>query len=68
MACEVAEASTRFHDFNNVYTPFQRKQLLKTSFMYNSSHLWNSMPNDLKLLISLPGFKVALRKYVLTCF
>ena len=68
MACEVAEASTRFHDYDNVYTPFPRKELLKTSFMYNSSHLWNSMPNDLKLLTSLPGFKVALRKHVLTCF
>ena len=68
MACEITDASTRSHDFDNVYIPFPRKELLKTSFMYNSSHLWNHMPNDLKLLTTLSGFKVALRKYVLTCF
>ena len=25
MACEVSDFSTRFHDFNNVYVPFQEK-------------------------------------------
>jgi hypothetical protein len=68
MACEVADRSTRFNDFNNVYVPFPRKDVFKSSFIYNSSHLWNDMPNDLKDLTSLSDFKMSIKKYVFTCF
>jgi len=68
MACEVSDRSTRFNDFNNVYVPYPRKDVFKSSFVYNASHLWNNMPNDLKELTSLCNFKISLRQYIFACF
>ena len=68
MACEVADRSTRFNNYNNVYVPFPRKDIFKSSFIYNSSHLWNEMPNDLKEITCLHAFKLSLKKYIFTCF
>ena len=59
---------TRFNDFNNIYVPFPRKNILKSSFMYHASHLWNDMPNDFKDISTLPVFKGLLKKYVFTMF
>ena len=68
MACEVADRSTRFNNYNNVYVPFPRKDIFKSSFIYNSSHLWNEMPNDFKEITCLHAFKLSLKKYIFTCF
>lgn len=68
MACEVNDRSTRFCDFNNVYVPFPRKELFKKTFIYNAGSLWNNMPNHLKEISVLSGFKNALRCYVFMSF
>ena len=68
MACEVNDRSTRFCDFNNVYVPFPRKELLKKTFIYNAGCLWNKMPNHLKEISDLSVFKNALRCYVFMSF
>ena len=67
MACEVADRSTCFNNYNNVYVPFPRKDIFTTSFIYNCSHLWNEMHNDLKEITCLYAFKLSLKKYIFTC-
>ena len=39
LSCEVSDRETRFNDFNNIYVPFPRKNILKSSFIYHASHL-----------------------------
>ena len=68
MSFEVSERNTRFNDFNNVYIPFPRKDILKTSFMFKASQLWNGMPNGFKDITSLLTFKLYIKHYIFNNF
>ena len=49
---------------NNFYVPRPRLHLFKTSISFAGASVWNSLPQNIKSCISLPGFKRNLHKYM----
>ena len=50
--------------YTNLYVPRPRLDLFKTSISFSGASLWNSLPQKIKLCISLPCFKRNLHKYM----
>ena len=64
MDVEVKNVNTRTHDMD-VYIPFPKNELAKRSFYYSGGKHWNSLPNDLKEITNIEGFKKTLKRNVI---
>ena len=47
---------------------FQRLTLTQHSVFYSGPNLWNSLPQDLKSISSIPNFKQKLKKYLIDAY
>ena len=50
---------------NNYYVPFVRTKIRQCFALFQCIKAWNILPNDLKLINSLPMFKLKIRNYLL---
>ncbi len=50
---------------NNYYVPFARTKIRQCSALFQCIKAWNVLPNDLKLIYSLPLFKSRILNYLL---
>lgn len=57
MACESNDLSTRSHNTLNVEVPFCRTDVMKRSFIYRGSKLWNNLPDNVQNSESVNVFK-----------
>ena len=66
--CEISFHYMKFHNLRNslnkVCVPKPRTDYLKRSFSYSGACLWNSLPEQIRLALSLKSFKVALNKFL----
>ena len=67
MACETHDRNTRLINSNDVAIPFCRTDIMKKSFIYRASVVWNSLPNDIKMSESLEIFKKHVKQYYFRC-
>lgn len=63
--------TTAEHTYNtrgrtNAVPTFQRLSLSQRSVSYAGPVVWNGIPNEIKVISSLPPFKVALKNYLLS--
>ena len=54
---------TRFHD--NFRTPLHNTTLFQHSMSYSGPLVWNSVPNNIKVLRTLRSFKKQLKSYII---
>ena len=57
LAGEAHDRETRLTDSFDVYVPGYNSAMLKRSFIYNGSVLWNSLPLDIKNSVNIHTFK-----------
>ena len=57
--------NTRFISNNNLVTPRIIKSKCYSSFLYKSTHLWNSLPPEIKNISDIASFKNKLRIFLL---
>ena len=57
MAGETHERDTRLSDSNDVNIPPHNSDVLKRSFTYNGSVIWNNLPDEIRMATDVPDFK-----------
>ena len=57
---------TRGH--SNLVPPFPRVEIIRMSFLYQFTNVWNQFPSNIRQLDSLRKFKVALNKHLISCY
>jgi hypothetical protein len=62
MACEASDVNTRVNDTLNVQVPFCRTDIMKRSFIYRGSKVWNDIPRDIQEATNVKEFKCHIKK------
>ena len=57
MARETHDRDTRLSDSNDVNLPPHNSDVLKRSFIYNGSVIWNNLPDDIRMATDVADFK-----------
>ena len=63
MTRDMHDRDTRLSRSNDVHIPLHNSAILKRSFMYNGSVVWNNLSEELKALPCLSDFKKAYKMY-----
>jgi len=63
MACDVHTINTRLANTLNVHVPECQTEVLKKSFIYRASIIWNKLPEELKNCKNLNTFKYKVKTY-----
>ena len=57
MACETNSVNTRVKDTMKVDEPYCRTDIMKRSFIYRGSIVWNQLPSNVHCASSIESFK-----------
>ena len=57
MAGETPDRDTRLSDSNDVNIPPHNSDVLKRSFIYNGSVIWNNLPDEIRMATDVADFK-----------
>ena len=60
----ITKASNRYNS-KKLIVPQPKLDLFKTSLSFSGSILWNSLPNEMKKITSIKGFRKKLYSYLL---
>ena len=64
-ACDVHDRNTRSSNSKDVHVPPHKSNILKRSFIYNGSVIWNYFPSEIKRAENLNQFKYKYKTTVL---
>ena len=57
MAAETHDRDTRLSNSNDVNIPPHNSDVLKRSFIYNGSVIWNKLPDEIRMATDVSDFK-----------
>ena len=57
MAAETHDRDTRLSNSNDVNIPPHNSDVLKRSFIYNGSVIWNNLPDEIRMATDVSAFK-----------
>ena len=64
-ACDVHDRNTRLSNSKDVHVPPHKSNILKRSFIYNGSVIWNNLPSEIKRAENLNQFKYRYKTTIL---
>ena len=65
MANDVHDRNTRLTNSNDVHVPPHKSNILKRSFIYNGSVVWNNLPSEIKMAENVNHFKYVYKTTIL---
>ena len=65
MAGEIHDRDARLSHSNDVHIPPQNTDILKRSFIFNGSVIWNKLPDEIRMANDVLDFKWTYKKSIL---